>query len=160
MTGIDPFHPLRPALPERDALQRVFREVRHAVQGLQLPARDPRRSQRVVRSRLPQRGGGARGDQAQSLPSVLVLRHRVARGRGARADRARESRDWLRGSSGIRRYAHSASYDAERSADIFCHVSNRLTGMYREAEARACALGWHEVAPADGGGAPRRRPEG
>ncbi len=23
--------------------------------------------------------------------------------------------------------AHSASYDAERTADIFCHVSNRLT---------------------------------
>src|SRR5262249_18036795 len=29
VTGIDPWHPLRPALPERDALQRVFREVRH-----------------------------------------------------------------------------------------------------------------------------------
>ncbi|HEY1492622.1 MAG TPA: exonuclease domain-containing protein, partial [Steroidobacteraceae bacterium] len=31
VTGIDPHHPLRPALPERDALQRVFREIRHAV---------------------------------------------------------------------------------------------------------------------------------
>src|SRR6266513_1443239 len=31
ITGIDPFHPLRPSLPERDALQRVFREIRHAV---------------------------------------------------------------------------------------------------------------------------------
>ncbi|MGH8228765.1 MAG: exonuclease domain-containing protein, partial [Steroidobacteraceae bacterium] len=28
VNGIDPFHPLRPALPERDALIRVFREVR------------------------------------------------------------------------------------------------------------------------------------
>ncbi|MGH8275809.1 MAG: ribonuclease T, partial [Steroidobacteraceae bacterium] len=33
VTGIDPHHPLRPALPERDALQRVFREVRHAVRA-------------------------------------------------------------------------------------------------------------------------------
>ena len=33
VTGIDPFHPLRPALPERDALQRVFREVRHALKA-------------------------------------------------------------------------------------------------------------------------------
>lgn len=33
VNGIDPFHPLRPALPERDALQRVFREVRHALQA-------------------------------------------------------------------------------------------------------------------------------
>src|SRR5262245_53315900 len=31
VTGIDPFHPLRPSLPERDALQRIFREVRHAI---------------------------------------------------------------------------------------------------------------------------------
>src|ERR1700691_1443480 len=33
ITGIDPFHPLRPALPERDALQRIFREIRHAVRA-------------------------------------------------------------------------------------------------------------------------------
>jgi len=45
--------------------------------------------------------------------------------------------------------AHSASYDAERTADLFCHVSNQLASVYREAEARACALGWHEVAPAE-----------
>src|SRR5581483_515424 len=31
ITGIDPYHPLRPALPERDALQRIFREIRHAI---------------------------------------------------------------------------------------------------------------------------------
>jgi hypothetical protein len=48
--------------------------------------------------------------------------------------------------------AHSAAYDAERSADIFCHVSNRLASVYREADARACALGWHEVAPAEAPG--------
>ncbi len=28
---IDPHHPLRPAIDERDALQRIFREVRRAV---------------------------------------------------------------------------------------------------------------------------------
>jgi ribonuclease T len=27
VNGIDPYHPLRPALPEHDALQRIFREV-------------------------------------------------------------------------------------------------------------------------------------
>ena len=31
ITGIDPHHPLRPAIPERDALQRIFREVRNAL---------------------------------------------------------------------------------------------------------------------------------
>src|SRR5256885_10775818 len=32
-SDLDPFHPLRPALPERDALQRVFREIRHALRA-------------------------------------------------------------------------------------------------------------------------------
>ena len=31
VTGIDPFHPLRPALDEKDALTRIFKEVRDAV---------------------------------------------------------------------------------------------------------------------------------
>ena len=31
VTGIDPFHPLRPAIDERDALTRIFKEVRDAV---------------------------------------------------------------------------------------------------------------------------------
>jgi ribonuclease T len=31
VNGIDPWHPLRPALPEKEALQAIFREVRRAV---------------------------------------------------------------------------------------------------------------------------------
>jgi ribonuclease T len=38
--------------------------------------------------------------------------------------------------------AHSASYDAERSADIFCLICNRFRHSYRDAEERARALGW------------------
>ena len=30
---IDPFHPLRPAIEERDALQRIFKEVRNAIKA-------------------------------------------------------------------------------------------------------------------------------
>ncbi len=33
VNGIDPHHPLRPAIPEEDALQRIFREVRNAVRA-------------------------------------------------------------------------------------------------------------------------------
>ena len=46
--------------------------------------------------------------------------------------------------------AHNARYDAERSADIFCLVCNRLHESYRGAEERACALGWLG-APAEAG---------
>ena len=31
VNGIDPHHPLRPAITEEDALQRIFREVRNAI---------------------------------------------------------------------------------------------------------------------------------
>jgi len=31
VTGIDPFHPLRPAIPEKDALTRLFKDIRRAM---------------------------------------------------------------------------------------------------------------------------------
>jgi ribonuclease T len=36
--------------------------------------------------------------------------------------------------------AHSARYDAERTADIFCAVCNELDGVWRGADARSRAL--------------------
>ena len=36
--------------------------------------------------------------------------------------------------------AHSAKYDAERTAEIFCEVCNALDGAWRKAEVRAQAL--------------------
>ena len=44
--------------------------------------------------------------------------------------------DWDPGS------AHSARYDAERSAEIFCLVCNRLRDSHQAAEQRARELGW------------------
>jgi ribonuclease T len=38
--------------------------------------------------------------------------------------------------------AHSAIYDAERTADLFCLVCNELADSYARAEQRARALGW------------------
>ena len=43
--------------------------------------------------------------------------------------------------------AHSARYDAERTADIFCEVCNALDGTWRQAEARAQVL--RESRPAE-----------
>jgi ribonuclease T len=38
--------------------------------------------------------------------------------------------------------AHSARYDAERSADLFCLVCNRLRDSHQAASERARAFGW------------------
>ena len=144
VTGIDPWHPLRPALPERDALQRLFREVRHAVR-----AYNCRRAILV--------GHNAAFDLA--CINAAVARAEVKRNpfhpfscfdtatlAGAALGQTVLAKaitvaglDWDADS------AHSARYDAECSADLFCLVCNRLRDSHRGAEERARALGWvHE----------------
>jgi ribonuclease T len=153
VTGIDPHHPLRPALPERDALQRVFREVRHA-----LRAWGCRRAILV--------GHNAAFDLA--FLNAAVARAEVKRNpfhpfscfdtatlAGAALGQTVLAKaltvaqlEWDAGS------AHSARYDAERSAELFCLVCNRLNGSYRQAAERAEALGWHDAPAEDAGQEP------
>ncbi|HUL48261.1 MAG TPA: ribonuclease T [Steroidobacteraceae bacterium] len=147
VTGIDPHHPLRPAIPERDALQRIFREVRHAIR-----AGGCRRAILV--------GHNAAFDLA--FLNAAVARADVKRNpfhpfscfdtatlAGAALGQtvlakalAVAGLEWDAGS------AHNARYDAERCADIFCLVCNRLRASFESARARAAALGWLN-APAD-----------
>ena len=144
ITGIDPHHPLRPALPERDALQRIFREIRHAVRGYNC-----RRAILV--------GHNAAFDLG--FLNTAVARAAVKRNpfhpfscfdtatlAGAALGQTVLAKaitvaglDWDAGS------AHCASYDAERAADIFCLICNRFRDSYQEAEERARALGWLSV---------------
>jgi ribonuclease T len=153
ITGIDPFHPLRPALPERDALQRIFREIRHAVR-----AYGCRRAILV--------GHNAAFDL--SFLNAAVARAQVKRNpfhpfscfdtatlAGAALGQTVLAKavtvaglEWDAGS------AHNARYDAQRSADIFCLVCNRLRDSHQAAEERARELGWWSVAA----GAPAEEP--
>ena len=141
VTGIDPWHPLRPALPERDALQRVFREVRHAIRAYTC-----RRAILV--------GHNAAFDL--TFINAAVARAQVKRNpfhpfscfdtatlAGAALGQTVLSKairvaglEWDADS------AHSARYDAERSAELFCLVCNRLRDSHRSADERARALGW------------------
>ncbi len=144
ITGIDPHHPLRPALPERDALQRIFREIRHAV-----------RSYNCRRAILV--GHNAAFDLG--FLNAAVTRADVKRNpfhpfscfdtatlAGAALGQTVLAKaltvaglEWDSGS------AHSASYDAERTADVFCVICNRLRDSYKDAEERARSLGWFNV---------------
>lgn len=141
VNGIDPFHPLRPAIPERDALQRVFREVRHALHA-----------HGCTRAILV--GHNAAFDLG--FLNAVVARADVKRNpfhpfscfdtatlAGAALGQTVLARavtiagfTWDAGS------AHSAPYDAERTADVFCYVCNRLRESFGEAHAQACTLGW------------------
>ncbi len=144
VTGIDPHHPLRPAIAEEDALQRIFREVRNAVR-----AADCTRAvlvghnaffdlnflnAAVARTQIKRNpfhpfssfdtatlGGVAFGQ-------TVLMRATLAAGL-----------EWDTGS------AHSAAYDAERTADLFCTVCNQFQGVFEASRRRLAAMGPLEV---------------
>ena len=137
VNGIDPYHPLRPAIDERDAMQRVFREVRRAV-------RENRCSRAILVGHNAHFDLGfmneavARSDiKRNPFHPFSCFDTATACGIGfgqtvlARAVIA-AGMDW------DETQAHSASYDAEMTADVFCEVINRYRDIF-EASLRNAA---------------------
>jgi ribonuclease T len=157
VTGIDPHHPLRPAIPERDALQRVFREVRHAVR-----AYGCRRAILVGHNAAFDLGflnAAVARAQVKRSPFHPFSCFDTATLAGAALGQTVLAKaltvaglEWDAGS------AHNARYDAERSADIFCLVCNRLRESFAQASERAQALGWLNT-PVDEAGAAEETPD-
>jgi len=149
ITGIDPFHPLRPALPERDALQRVFREIRHAVRGYGC-----RRAILVGHNAAFDLGflnAAVARAQVKRNPFHPFSCFDTATLAGAALGQTVLAKavtvaglEWDASS------AHNARYDAQLSADIFCLVCNRLRDSHKCAEERARELGWSDAAPEAG----------
>jgi ribonuclease T len=129
VNGIDPDHPLRPAIDERDALQRVFREVRRAI-----------REANCTRAILV--GHNSAFDLGfinESIERSVIKRNpfhpfssfdtatlcgvafgqtvlsRAVKAAGFEFDEAS---------------AHSAAYDAEITADVFCEIVNRFRPVF------------------------------
>ena len=129
VTGIDPDHPLRPAIDERDALQRVFREVRRAVREFKC-------------SRAILVGHNAAFDLGfvnEAIARTQIKRSPfhpfscfdtatlcgVAYGQTVLARAVK-----VAGLEWDESQAHSAAYDAEVTADIFCDVVNRFKPIF------------------------------
>lgn len=129
VNGIDPHHPLRPAIDERDALQRVFREVRRAIREANC-------------SRAILVGHNSSFDLAflnEAIARCSLKRNPfhpfssfdtatlcgVAYGQTVLA-RAVQAAGLIWDESS----AHSAAYDAEITADIFCDIVNRFRPIY------------------------------
>ena len=129
VNGIDPDHPLRPAIAEHDALQNVFREVRRAV-----------RANGCTRAILV--GHNASFDLGflnEAVNRAGIKRNPfhpfssfdtatlcgVAYGQTvlSRAVKA-AGLPWDEAS------AHSAAYDAGITADVFCQIVNRFQPIY------------------------------
>lgn len=132
VNGIDPDHPLRLAIDEKEALQSIFREVRRAI-----------REAGCTRAILV--GHNASFDLGflnEAMARSSIKRNPfhpfssfdtatlcgVAYGQTvlARAVQA-AGMPWDESS------AHSAAYDAEVTADVFCDVVNRFQPVYNKA---------------------------
>jgi len=126
---IDPDHPLRPAIDERDALQRIFREVRRAV-------RESGCSRAIL---VGHNASFDLGFLNEAVARSAIKRNPfhpfssfdtatlcgVAYGQTvlARAVKA-AGLTWDEDS------AHSAAYDAEITTDVFCDIINRFQPLF------------------------------
>lgn len=129
VTGIDPFHPLRPALPERDAMTRLLGDIRRAVKdtGCNRAVLVGHNAYfdlnflnaAVARCQIKRNPFHPFScfDTA-TLAGVAFGQTVLAKATNA-AGLAWDSNE-----------AHSAAYDAERTADLFCLICNRFKGMY------------------------------
>jgi ribonuclease T len=129
VNGIDPHHPLRPAIDEGDALQRIFREVRRSV-------KENRCSRAVL---VGHNAHFDLGFMNEAVERSSIKRNpfhpfscfdtATACGIGfgqtvlARAVIA-AGLEWDESQ------AHSASYDAEMTAEVFCEVVNRYRDIF------------------------------
>ncbi len=129
VNGIDPEHPLRPAIDERDALQRVFREVRRAI-----------REASCTRAILV--GHNSAFDLGfinEAIDRSAIKRNPfhpfssfdtatlcgVAFGQTVLSRAVKAA-----GLEFDEESAHSAAYDAEITADVFCEIVNRFRPVF------------------------------
>jgi ribonuclease T len=140
VNGIDPYHPLRPAIAEADALLRIFNEIRKAVRdaGCTRAVLVGHNSffdlnflnAAVARTQIKRNpfrpfssfdtatlGGVAFGQ-------TVLMRATLASGQDWDSDEA-----------------HSAAYDAEKTADLFCVVCNQFQYVYDASRRRLAAMG-------------------
>lgn len=129
VNGIDPTNPLRGALPEKDALAKVFKPVRQAVS-----------EQGCTRAILV--GHNAHFDLG--FVNAAVLRADIKRNpfhpfsafdtvtlAGAALGQTVLARALeAAGLPYDSKEAHSAIYDAERTADLFCVIVNQMRGIH------------------------------
>jgi len=126
---IDPHHPLRPAIPEKDALQRIFREVRAELRqtgctrailvghnahfDLGFLNEAVRRTDMKRNPFHPFSVFDTATIAGIAFGQTVLARAVAAAGLEWNADEA-----------------HSAAYDAELTADMFCEAVNRFRPIY------------------------------
>jgi ribonuclease T len=125
VTGIDPFHPLRPAVPEKEALTRIFQEVRRAMKENDCTRAilvghnayfDLNFLNAAVERAQIKRNPFHPFSSFDTATLAGVAFGQTVLGKALQAA----------GIAWDSNEAHSASYDAMRTVELFCAVCNRF----------------------------------
>ncbi|MCC7199390.1 MAG: ribonuclease T [Gammaproteobacteria bacterium] len=139
VNGIDPWHPLRPAIAEKDALAGIFKEVRAAVKDNDctraiLVGHNSSFDLGFLNAAVARTGIKRSPFHPFSSFDTATLAG-VAFGQTVLSRAALAAGlDWDAES------AHSAAYDAERTADVFCAICNQFRPVYERSMTRLAAL--------------------
>jgi ribonuclease T len=144
ITGIDPHHPLRPAIPEKEALAQLFREVRRAVRDAEC-TRAILVGHNAAFDLAFLNAAVARTDIKRNPFHPFSTFDTVTLGGVAYGQTVLSRAATAAGLSWDSTAAHSAIYDAERTAELFCAVCNRFRVLFDEGAQLAPQL---EVDPA------------
>lgn len=133
ITNIDPYHPLRPALPEKEALTRLFKEIRQSVKASGctraiLVGHNAYFDLNFLNAAVTRTDIKRNPFHPFSSFDTATLSG-VAFGQTVLA-KALNAAGLTWNSS----EAHSAAYDAERTAELFCLICNRFQGMWLTAK--------------------------
>jgi len=150
VNGIDPHHPLRPAMPEKEAMMQLFREVRKAV-------RDAECTRAILVGHNASfdlgflNAAAARTDIKRNPFHPFSCFDTATLGGVALGQTVLSRAVTAAGLAWDPAGAHSAIYDAERTAALFCTICNRFRFMYEEALERApdLAVNDEDRPPAD-----------
>jgi len=128
VTGIDPFHPLRPAIAEKEALTKLFKEIRRAMKENECTRAilvghnayfDLNFLNAAIARTQIKRNPFHPFSSFDTATLAGVAYGQTVLGKALQAA----------GIAWDSSEAHSAAYDAQRTAELFCKVCNRFDRM-------------------------------
>jgi ribonuclease T len=128
VNGIDPFHPLRPAIPEKEAIQKIFGEVRRAVKDNNctraiLVGHNSYFDLNFINAAVSRTEVKRNPFHPFSTFDTATLAG-VAYGQTVLGKALQAA-----GIAWDSNEAHSAAYDAQRTAELFCRICNRMGAL-------------------------------